>query len=206
MKAHAAEYVVIDVETTGLYPQRGDRIIEIAGLRIKNGTVVETLHSMINPERDIPDEARRIHNITNEMILTAPTAAEFLPQAVEFIGGACLVGHNIKFDLDFVCCQLSFCGRRLRHETPALDTLKMAKELMPHLGSFRLTSVANALGVKVTEAHRALADVQTTAEIFKSLLHLATKQNLTTFQEIHQKFSVLKPVFHIDQPRQESLF
>lgn len=200
------EYVVMDVETTGLFPTRGDRILEIAGVKIKNGAIIDSKHSMINPERDIPEEARRIHNITDDMIITAPTASEFLPEFLDFIGGAGLVGHNIKFDMDFLCFQLSLLGRKLHDETPALDTLKMAKMLMPHLGSFRLSSVANALGVKVGETHRALADVNITVEVFHNLLIAAQSRNILTFQDVYRHFSVPKPVFKIQQTGQESLF
>jgi DNA polymerase III epsilon subunit len=201
-----AEFVVMDVETTGLFPTRGDRIIEIAGVKIKNGAVVDTMHSMINPERDIPEEARRIHNIDEEMLLTAPTSQELLPRFLDFIGGAGLIGHNIKFDMDFLCYQLSLIGRKLHDETPAIDTLKMAKMLMPHLSSFRLAAVANALGVKVGETHRALSDVSITVEVFNNLVIAAQGRNIHTFQDMFKHFSVPKPVFKIKQATQESLF
>ncbi|MBF0532167.1 MAG: hypothetical protein HQL23_03615 [Candidatus Omnitrophica bacterium] len=206
MKATETEFVVFDVETTGLFPERGDRIIEIAGIKMKNGKIVETISSFINPQRDLPIEAQRVNNITVDMLDGAPVAEDFLPKFAEFIGGACLAGHNVKFDLDFVCYQLSLMGRKLKDETPAFDTLKMAKTLMPHLGSFRLQSIAVALGVKVAETHRALADVQLTCGILNRLLGIAEARNIKTFQDIHNLFSVQKPFFKIKRDQQEMLF
>ena len=130
MNAKKAEYVVFDVETTGLSPQGGDRIVEIAAVRVKNWEVVDIFESLVNPQRELPADAQRIHSITKAMIAEAPTADEVLPRMIDFTGGACLVGHNIKFDLNFLCFQLSLIGRKLKEETPAIDTLKMAKELL----------------------------------------------------------------------------
>ncbi len=137
MNARQTEYVVFDVETTGLSPQRGDRIVEIAAVRVKDWKIVDTFESLINPERELPVEAQQIHHITEEMVKGAPTAEIVLPKMIDFTGGACLVGHNIKFDLNFLCFQLSLIGRKLREETPAMDTLKMAK-LSSQLGVGRI--------------------------------------------------------------------
>jgi len=146
MNTKQTEYVVFDVETTGLFPQRGDRIVEIAAVRVKNWKIVDTFEFLINPQRDLPIEAQNINNISEDMLAGAPTADKVLPKMIDFTRGACLVGHNIKFDLNFLCYQLSLIGRKLKEETPAIDTLKMAKELLPHLTSFRLAHVAHSLG------------------------------------------------------------
>lgn len=206
MNIKNTEYVVFDVETTGLSPQSGDRIVEIAAVRVKNWEVVGTFESLINPERELPEEAQRIHNITEDMIAAAPTADEVLPKIIDFTGGACLVGHNIKFDLNFLCFQLSLIGRRLRDETPAIDTLKMAKELLPHLTSFRLSHVAHSLGAKIETTHRALPDVILTASVMSRLLAIAQDQNIHTFKSLHKHFGVPKPNFKIEQMNHEFAF
>jgi len=206
MKINSAEYVVFDVETTGLSVLGGDRIVEIAAVRIKGLEVVATFESLINPERELPVEAQQINNITEDMVAHAPTAAEVLPKMIDFIGGACLVGHNIKFDLNFLCYQLSLLGRKLMEETPAIDTLKMAKVLLPHLTSFRLSHVAHSLGAKIEGTHRALPDVLLTARMMCQLLDIAEDQNIETFQDLHKNFGVIKPNFRIEQTNHEFVF
>lgn len=192
------EYVIFDVETTGLSPLNGDKIIEIAAIRLKENKIVETFESLINPGRGIPIEAQRVHGITPELVMNAPTAEEVLPQMISFIGGACLVGHNIKFDLDFLCYELSLAGRRLRDETPALDTLKMSKKLMAHLRTHRLSHLAHSFGIKVNETHRALADVQLTVAVLQRLIDVSMDQGLTSVQELINEFSIPKPTFKIE--------
>jgi DNA polymerase III subunit epsilon len=206
MNARQTEYVVFDVETTGLSPQNGDRIVEIAAIRLRNWEIVDTFESLVNPGRELPPEAQQIHHITEAMLAKAPTADCVLPQIIDFTGGACLVGHNIKFDLNFLCYQLSMAGRKLREETPAIDTLKMAKELLPHLTSFRLSHVAHALGASVKEIHRALPDVQLTTMIMKRLMDIAAEQDISTFRNLHKHFGVVKPNFKIEQKNHEFVF
>ena len=96
----------------------GDRIIEIAAIKVKNKEVVDSIDYLINPARGIPLEAQQVNNITDEMVAAAPTAQEILPRIIDFIGGASLVGHNIKFDLEFLCYELSLCGRKLSKYNP----------------------------------------------------------------------------------------
>jgi len=206
MNTKQTEYVVFDVETTGLSPQNGDRIVEIAAVRVKNWKVVDTFESLVDPERELPEEAQAIHKISEEMLDGAPTADEVLPKIIDFTGGACLVGHNIKFDLNFLCFQLALIGRKLREETPAVDTLKMAKTLLPHLTSFRLTHVAHSLGTRMGIAHRALPDVKLTANVMSRLLEVAEDQNIKTFKSLHKHFGVPKPNFKIEQLNHEFVF
>jgi len=200
------EYVIFDVETTGLSPQGGDRIVEIAAVRMKNLKIVDTFESLVNPQRKIPEEAQQINHITEAMVAEAPAAKEVLPKLIDFVAGACLVGHNIKFDLNFFCFQLSLIGRKLKEETPAIDTLKMAKMLLPHLTSFRLDHVAHALGVRGKEAHRALPDAKVTAVVMSRLADIAGDQNISTFKALHKHFGIVKPNFKIAQVNHEFVF
>jgi len=206
MNTRQTEYVVFDVETTGLSPQSGDRIVEIAAVRVKNWKIIDTFQSLVDPQRELPMEAQQIHNITQEMLTGAPTADQILPKMIDFTAGACLVGHNVKFDLNFLCFQLSLIGRKLKEETPAIDTLKMAKELLPHLTSFRLSHVAHSLGAKIDTHHRALPDVQLTASVMCRLLAIAEDQNITTFKNLHKNFGITKPNFKIEQMNHEFVF
>ena len=206
MNVKQTEYVVFDVETTGLSPQGGDRIVQIPALRLKRGKSIETFESLVNPQRELPFEAQQIHHITQEMIAGAPTADEILPRIIDFTGGACLVGHNIKFDLNFICFELSLIRRKLGEGTPAIDTLKMAKTLLPHLTSFRLSHVAHSLGAAVEETHRALPDAKLTAKVMKRLMDIAADQNINTFKNLHKHFGVTKPNFKIEQLNHEFAF
>ncbi|MCA9409372.1 MAG: 3'-5' exonuclease [Candidatus Omnitrophica bacterium] len=206
MKAVHAEYVVFDVETTGLNPQQGDRILEIAAVKVKDGEIVDTFESFVNPQRDVPAEAAAVHNITNEMLHDAPVADQVLPDVIKFISGACLVGHNIKFDLDFLCYELSLISRRLDERIPAIDTLKMSKKLLPQLRSHRLGNLAYFLGAQIEETHRALADVKLTVVVLKRLLRMANDQGIDSFQEVYKQFGVVKPNFKIETMEQSFLF
>jgi DNA polymerase-3 subunit epsilon len=101
MNIKLAEFVIFDVETTGLSPIDGDRIVEIAALKIKGSAVVDQFHSLVNPQRSMPMQATQVNNITDDMLITAPIAADILPEMINFIGGACVAGHNVRFDLNF---------------------------------------------------------------------------------------------------------
>ena len=206
LKIRNAEFIVFDVETTGLSPSDGDRIIEIAAIKYKDLQPVGTFHSLINPLRDVPAGATNVNQITGEMLIGAPTAEQFLPGIIDFIGGGCVVGHNVKFDLNFLCYELSLNGRKLREETPAIDTLKMARSLIPYLSSYKLSHIAGALGITIGETHRALSDTKLTADVLIRLMDIAGDRNIDGLQEFCQKFSVEKPVFRIAQVSQDLLF
>ena len=206
MNIKNAEFVVFDVETTGLSVLGGDRIVEIAGVKIKGCEKIDEFSSFINPQRDIPIESQNIHGISHEMIKDAPLSQEVLPKLIDFIGGACLVGHNVSFDLKFLCYELALAGRKLHQATPAVDTLKMARKLIPYLSNYRLGHLANSLGVKVKVTHRALDDVNLTTSILKHLLIKADKQQIVSFPDFYKQFGVDKPSFAIEQVHQEMLF
>lgn len=201
----STEFIVFDVETTGLSAIDGDRIIEIAAIKLKDFKPVATFHSLIDPQRDLPASATNVNGITVDMLEGAPTSGEFLPGLIDFIGGGCLVGHNVKFDLNFVCYELALHGRRMREETPAIDTLKMAKALIPYLSSYRLSHIAGALGITITETHRALSDTQLTADVLLKLVDMAGDRNIEGLQEFCRQFSVDKPVFRIAAPVSQGL-
>ncbi len=206
MKIKNTEFVVFDVETTGLSAQDGDRIVEIAAMKIKGGLITDKFYSLVNPKRLLPPEATRINNITQEMVAQAPTAEEILPQMVSFISGACVAGHNVRFDLGFLCYELSLIGRRLHDGTPAIDTLKMAKDLIPYLSNYRLTYLARSLGVQVAETHRAMADVELTVQVFIRMIEMAAERNLLDISKFLTQFAVEKPSFKLVSLAQPSLF
>ena len=206
MDIKTAEFIVFDVETTGLSPRDGDRIIEIAAMKVKGAVVVDKWYSLVNPRRALPPEAMSVNGITEEMISDAPTAPDVLPRMIEFIGGGCIAGHNVRFDLGFLCYELSLMGRKLQDGTPAIDTLKMAKDLLPYLSSYKLSYLARSLGVTVNDAHRAMADVEITVKVMLRLIEMAGEQNLSNVGKFLAQFGVEKPSYKLSQSVQASLF
>lgn len=206
MDSRKIEFVVFDVETTGLYPTEGDRIIEIAAVKVKNRKVIGTFETFINPRREIPIEAQRINKITPEMIADAPTHDKVFPDMLEFIGGACLAGHNVKFDLDFLCYEMSLLGRKLQNTTPALDTLKLAKLFLPQVSNFRLLTLAQYFGIRIEETHRALADVKLTVDLMYHLLEMAPERGIPSCQELFKECCVALPKYKIEDVVQDMLF
>lgn len=206
MNIRAAEFVVLDVETTGLSVMDGDRIIEVAAMKVKNNQIISSYHSLVNPKRSLPTEAMSINNITPEMIAQAPTADVVLSELVDFIGGACIAGHNVRFDMGFICYELSLQGRKLTDSIPVVDTLKMARDLLPYLSNHKLAYLARSLGVRVTTTHRALADVELTVQVLNRLIDLACEQQLADVNKFFPQFGVEKPVYKLTQLEQTSLF
>src|ERR1700690_4552598 len=100
MNIRLTEFVIFDVETTGLSPIDGDRIVEMAAVKGKGTQVVDRFYSLVNPQRSMPSQATLVNNITQDMLAGAPVAADILPQIICFIGGACVAGHNVRFDLN----------------------------------------------------------------------------------------------------------
>jgi DNA polymerase-3 subunit alpha (Gram-positive type) len=206
MKFIDMEYVVFDVETTGLSPLDGDRIIEIAAARVRKGIIVDRYTTFVNPLRPLNPEAQKLNKITQDMVQGAPTAAEVLPKFMEFAGGTCLVAHNASFDIKFVSFELSLAGRKLHDGMAVLDTMKMSRNFLPHLTSQRLSYIAHSLGVPVGDTHRALADVEILVGVLSRLFALAPDYNVNTFQDLIGKFGVEKPSFRIKGAEQPSFF
>jgi DNA polymerase III epsilon subunit family exonuclease len=206
MNIKLTEFVIFDVETTGLSPLDGDRIVEIAAVKVKGPLVVDKFYSLVNPQRSMPPQATLVNNITEDMLITAPVAADILPQMIHFIGGACVAGHNVRFDLNFLCYELSLIGRRLNDQTPAVDTLKMARDLLPYLSNHKLAYLARSLGLAVDQTHRAMADVELTVAVFLRLMEIAGDKNLQKASVFLNQFGVEKPSFKLNQKPQASLF
>lgn len=206
MNIKLTEFVIFDVETTGLSVTDGDRIIEIAAVKVKEGKIIDKFYSLVNPQRSIPSQASQVNNITDDMVSEAPLAADILPQMIQFIGGACVTGHNVRFDLNFLCYELALIGRKLNEQTPAIDTLKMARDLLPYLSNHKLAYLARSLGVVVDQTHRAMADVEITVAVFLRLVEMAGDKNLQNVTIFLNQFGVEKPNFKLNQKSQESLF
>ena len=160
-------YVVFDLETTGSSAGRGG-ITELGALKLWRGQVVEEFSTLVNPGRLIEPFVVRLTGITDRMVAGAPPISEVMPRFEEFVEGSVLVGHNVHFDCAFVTAARA--GSPLPN--PLLDTLKLARCLVPGLKRYRLSSLVSHFGVRAMPNHRALSDAAATAGVFLRLSKL----------------------------------
>lgn len=160
-------YVIFDTETTGFTPQTGDRIIEIAAIRVHNGVVTEeSFDELINPHRPIPMESFRVHGISNDMLVDAADASEVIPRFLEFVGQDTLVAHNAEFDMAFLHHEMKLLGLDPAQLPSSLCTVQLARRELPELPRHNLDALTKHFGISIDRRHRALDDVLATAEIF----------------------------------------
>lgn len=181
------DFVVIDVETTGLRPGP-DRVIEVGAVRVRGGEAVAAFQSLINPGRHIPSFIVQFTGITPDMLKDAPTASEIFPELLQFIDGAILVGHNIGFDLNFLAHEAKLLGQAFPLD--GLDTIPLARRFIPGLKRFKLDFVAQALKIPTTHRHRALGDAQVTAAVLLRMLELARQQGIETLGHLRLRLQL----------------
>ena len=176
-------FVVFDTETTGLRPEAGDRVVSLAGVRVRGGQVKagEIFDALVHPGRAIPSASVAFHGITDAMVAAAPPIDRVLPAFLRFAGEAVLVGHEASFDLRFLEPEARRLGLpSLTATRPVLDTRLLSRSLHGPGESHTLEAVARRLGVLVTGRHSALGDALTTAELLVRLLALVQKRGVLT--------------------------
>ena len=164
--------VFLDVETTGSSAAYGDRVTEVAALRIENGIVTDSYSQLINPCRPIWPGVVALTGITNDMVAAAPTFAEIAPTIAEKLSNAIVIGHNVSFDLAFMAAEFRRCNVSLDDlfaVNKVLDSVRLARRIYGRGGN-GLQKLAARLGIVVETAHRALADCHTTAGVFREML------------------------------------
>ncbi|MEN9865769.1 MAG: hypothetical protein RL748_1359 [Pseudomonadota bacterium] len=182
--------VVIDFETTGMSPNMGDRITEVAALRIVDGAIAARYVSLVNCGAWISPFITELTGITQAMVDSAPPVADVMPQLVEFIGNDALVAHNASFDEKFLIAESQAQGLQNRHQA-LLCSVKLTRRVFRGLESYSLGRLARSLGIRFkSAAHRAEADAEVTALV---MLHLG--------QHLHQEFGLLQ----IDAPLLQGL-
>jgi DNA polymerase III epsilon subunit family exonuclease len=159
---------VLDVETTGLDP-RAERIIEIAIIHMQGGAVVERFSSLVNPEKEVPEEVVKLTGIDPAHLATAPKFADLARDIVGRLAGKVFVAYNLPFDRAFMTAELGRVGLELP-STHFLDPLVFVRELHRNDGSKRLTAVAERLGIPLASAHRAADDAEATGHVLYKLL------------------------------------
>lgn len=182
----ALTYVVFDTETTGLLPEQGDEIVQIAAVRIVNGKRVknEVFDMLVNPGRPIPASASAIHGVTDAMVKDAVSVQEAVRQFHRFAEGAVLVAHNAPFDMEFLTRREKEVG--LRFVNPILDTVLVSATAFGRAETHTLDALADRLGVRIDEKdrHTALGDAVATADVFIKLKDMLAGRGLTRFGDV----------------------
>jgi DNA polymerase-3 subunit epsilon len=176
------EFVVVDLETTGGSPARGDAIIEIGAVRIDRGRQLDFFQRLVDPGRRLPSFITQLTGITDDMLAGQRRLGEALPEFLEFVGDRVLVAHNAKFDLGF----LEEAARRLFGRPihlPHLCTMRLARQLVPDLRRRGLEAVASHFAIALVDRHRALGDARMTAEIFLRFLELLSRREITRLDQ-----------------------
>jgi len=158
------KFVVIDLETTGLDPER-HRIIEIAALKVEGGEVKDLYQTLVNPGVPLPFYIQKLTGIDEKMLSLAPDLDRVLPVLWDLVKGLPVVGHNISFDLAFLCRAFNLTS----WPYPYFDTFPLCRIIYPRLSSYSLESLSRFLDLKAEAHHRALADAHTTLELFLRL-------------------------------------
>jgi DNA polymerase-3 subunit epsilon len=213
-----SRFAVIDFETTGLSPDKGDRITEVAIVIVESEKIVDQFESLVNTGRSIPYEVQSLTGITNQMTANAPSASLIIPQIHQYVKNSTLIAHNGSFDSKFFRSEMSLVG--IITNVDFICTLLLSRRLYPKLDNHKLGTLAKYHGIKSQgKSHRALADALVTAELFIQISkdlkdHLSTenltahhylrsqKQPLNSFSKSSKlsSASVTKPQSNVDNP------
>ncbi|UVI32537.1 PolC-type DNA polymerase III [Paenibacillus spongiae] len=172
-----AEYIVFDIETTGL-SVINNKIIELAGVKMKEGKEIGRFATFIDPHEDIPYHIQQLTNISNEMVKGAPELEPKLREFVEFVGDSILVAHNARFDMGFIQAACKAHGMP-ELDNPVLDTLELARFIHPTMKNHRLNTLADKYKVSLESHHRAIDDSIALGGVLFGLIGDAAKRNIT---------------------------
>ncbi len=179
-----ADFVVFDIETTGFSPTN-NRIIEIGAVKVCGGKIVDRFSTFVDPLVPIPFEIEKLTGITDDMVMGAEQIDVVLPQFLDFCGNCILVAHNAQFDMSFI---MENCDRQgISHDFTYVDTVGIARILLPGQKKHTLDAVAKTLGVSLENHHRAVDDAEATAEIFVKLIPMMAKEGITTLAQINAR-------------------
>ncbi|MBN9673161.1 DNA polymerase III subunit epsilon [Roseibium aggregatum] len=164
--------ISFDTETTGLNPRGGDRLVEIGGVELINHVPTgKSYHVYINPQRDMPEEAFRVHGLSAEFLSDKPLFAHVADEFLDFVGDATLVIHNAAFDMGFINFELEQVGRRTIPNSQVIDTLEIARRKHP-TGPNSLDALCSRYGIDNSKRvkHGALLDAEILAEVYLELI------------------------------------
>ena len=176
-------FIVFDLETTGFSPIK-DKIIEIGAVKVEKGKITDKFSTFVNPQIPIPFKITQLTSITDAMVMDAPPIEEVLPQFLEFIGDGVLVAHNASFDVSFIEQNCRY--QDIQPDFTSVDTVAMARVLLPTLSRFKLNIVAKALNISLENHHRAVDDAGATAEIFEKFVEMLAERDIHTLKELNR--------------------
>jgi DNA polymerase-3 subunit epsilon len=182
------EFVIFDTETTGLTPRSGDRIVELAAMRIRGDLKLDVFESLVNPRRNISAEAYAVNRITPEMLACAPYIEEVLPRFLSFVRNSVLCSYNLGFDLSFLNAELEHAHAIMSEQLAMVDILAMARTLMPQLPRHALWFVAEQLGIHTVQQHRAFSDVEMTWGVFTRFKHMLREKGVVNAKDFLRLF------------------
>ena len=192
--------IVLDTETTGLDPLRGDRLVEIGCVEIFNRMPTgQTFHRHINPQRDMPAEAFAVHGLSTEFLTTKPLFAEVADEFLEFIGEAPLVIHNASFDISFINAELERIQRPVIARERLVDTLLLARRKHPGVSN-RLDDLCSRYAIDNSHRtrHGALLDAELLAEVYIDLIGARQSQLILAAESRDPRAGV-----HGEMPRRQ---
>lgn len=175
--------VVFDLETTGFSPTQ-NRIIEIGAVKVENGEITDRFSTFVNPQVPIPFRIEQLTSINDNMVMDAPTIEQVLPEFLDFVGDAVLAAHNASFDVSFIEENMRRLG--LWRDFTYVDTVALARVLLPQLNRFKLDTVAKALHVQLQHHHRAVDDAECTAGIYLKFMEMLKLQGADTFDQVNE--------------------
>ena len=175
-------YVVFDIETTGFSPIK-NRIIEIGAVKVINGEITDRFSSFVNPQVPIPFEIEKLTSINDEMVMDAPVIEKVLPEFLSFCEGTVLVAHNASFDISFI--RENAQRQQLPFDFTYVDTVGIARVLLPHQAKHTLDAVSKTLGISLENHHRAVDDAEATAQIFVKFTDMLLKDGKDTLEKVN---------------------
>ena len=176
------DFVVFDIETTGFSPVN-NRIIEIGAVKVSKGEITERFSTFVNPDVPIPFEIEKLTGINDSMVMEAPSIEQVLPGFLAFCEGAVLVAHNAEFDMSFI--KENAVRQNLKREFIYVDTVGIARILLPHQAKHTLDAVAKTLGISLENHHRAVEDAEATAEIFVKFIKMLKERGADTLAKVN---------------------
>ena len=185
------EIVCFDIETTGLKVTQ-EAITEIGAVRLRNGEIVETFQTFVDPERRLTPEIIGLTGITDDMLRGAPKLKDALTAFLAFAGDAPLAAHNAEFDISFIRAGCRKCG--IPFEPTYIDTLILAQNLLPGLGKYKLDIVADHLQLPQFNHHRASDDAVPVAQMLTKFFPMLEERGVTRLQQINNEMLKLRPL------------
>lgn len=197
-----SNFSILDTETTGLHVEKGDQIISIASLKVCDLKIDEKnyLDELVNPNMKIPESSTKIHNITDEQVISKPSLLEISEKILKFLKKSVLVGHNINFDINFL--KENSKGSQLADRMKvikSIDTIYLTASLFPDLKNYELSNLCEYFNIKTDDQirHSALGDCIITARLFLHLISIAQTKGVKNIANLMTLCSQGQNLHHI---------